>query len=498
MLFNSAEFLLFFPLVTALYFLLPHRFRWQLLLLASFIFYMAFIPIYVLILVYLILVDYFAGIAIEASSGLKRKLALAVSLVANISVLLIFKYYGFIKDNLNLLAPSAHWGAALPVLTGIILPIGLSFHTFQAMSYTIEVYRGKQTAERNLGIYALYVMFYPQLVAGPIERPQNLLHQLKEKKDANYDNITSGLKLMLWGFFQKVVIADRLADFVNHIYAAPEAHSSLTLILATYAFAFQIYCDFAGYSDIAIGAAEIMGITLMRNFARPYFATSIQDFWRRWHISLSTWFKDYLYLPLGGSKQGPLRMVWALFVVFLVSGLWHGAAWTFVAWGALHWVYLVAGLLARYLAERLKLLEAFKTHGEPFRALGQFISIAVTFNLVSFAWIFFRSSSWTAALLISRQILTGTGPALLALLQHKWAIAFPDAANFGISRGEAILSTVSILLLLGVHLIQDRMSLRQHPGKFPLPLRWGIYYAAALVVVLFGKFDHEPFIYFQF
>ena len=329
MLFNSFHFLVFFIVVTSLYFALPYKNRWFLLLISSCYFYMAFVPIYILILGFTIVIDYFAGIYIENATGKKKKFYLIFSLIANIGVLAIFKYYNFINANLSFLLHGFALTNPLPYLS-ILLPIGLSFHTFQAMSYTIEVYRGNQKAERHFGIYSLYVMFYPQLVAGPIERPQNLLHQFRERYDFNYERVTSGLRLMAWGLFKKVVIADRLAIVVDTVYNNPEQHNSLTLIIATIFFAFQIFCDFSGYSDMAIGAARVMGFKLMTNFDKPYQSKSIHEFWKRWHISLSTWFRDYFYISLGGNRVSIPRWYLNLFLVFLVSGLWHGANWTFV------------------------------------------------------------------------------------------------------------------------------------------------------------------------
>jgi len=315
MLFNSFEFLVFFIVVTSLYFALAHKYRWMLLLAASCYFYMAFVPVYILILGFTIVIDYFAGIVIENSNHQKKKIWLIISLISNIAVLAVFKYYNFIIDNLTHILSTIGLNNHLPYLS-ILLPIGLSFHTFQAMSYTIEVYRGNQKAERHFGIYSLYVMFYPQLVAGPIERPQNILHQFYEKNTFDYDRVTDGLKLMLWGLFKKVVIADRLAIFVNKIYDSPTNYEGIPLIIATVFFAFQIYCDFSGYSDMAIGAAKVMGFNLMQNFNRPYFSKSISEFWKRWHISLSSWFKDYLYIPLGGNKTIKWRWYFNLFIVF--------------------------------------------------------------------------------------------------------------------------------------------------------------------------------------
>jgi D-alanyl-lipoteichoic acid acyltransferase DltB (MBOAT superfamily) len=315
MLFNSIEFLVFFPIVTIGYFLLPHKFRWLWLLVASCYFYMAFVPIYMVILGFTIIVDYYAGIFIEQSEGSRRKWFLVMSLIANIGVLAVFKYYNFINENITWLFKGFALQNPIPYLE-ILLPIGLSFHTFQAMSYTIEVYRGNQKAERHFGIYSLYVMFYPQLVAGPIERPQNVLHQFHEEHYFDYKNVTNGLKLMAWGMFKKVVIADRLAAMVGQVYDHPQGYTGLPLIIATCLFSIQIFCDFSGYSDIALGSAQVMGFELMKNFDRPYFSKTISEFWRRWHISLSTWFRDYLYISLGGNRVSKWRREVNLFIVF--------------------------------------------------------------------------------------------------------------------------------------------------------------------------------------
>ena len=374
MLFNSLHFVAFFIIVTTFYFALPHRYRWLLLLLSSFYFYMAFLPVYVLILLVTIVVDYYAGIYIARSEGRRRKLYLVMSLIANIGFLSFFKYYDFLIDTFNTVLHvhlpfmkdlwlSSHiivwnnWvnshlnllGTDLPILRNVILPIGLSFHTFQAMSYTIEVYRGNQKPERNFGIYALYVMFYPQLVAGPIERPQNILHQFYEKHSFDYTRVVSGLRMVLWGLVKKVVIADRLAIYVNAVFGNIQHHSAITLVIATFFAAAQIYCDFSGYSEIALGTARVMGFDLMVNFRRPYFARSFQELWQRWHISLTTWFRDYLFFPLGGTRKGQVRGILNLIFVFFVSGLWHGASWTFVLWGTMQGVVLVVERLIKPL-----------------------------------------------------------------------------------------------------------------------------------------------------
>jgi D-alanyl-lipoteichoic acid acyltransferase DltB (MBOAT superfamily) len=493
MLFNSLEFLIFFPVVTALFFALPHRARWLMLLLASCYFYMAFIPAYLLILVFTIVIDYFAGILIERSQGVKRKWALVASLVANVGVLAVFKYYGWLNHT---------FGEPLPVL-GIILPIGLSFHTFQAMSYTIEVYRGHQRAERHFGIYALYVMFYPQLVAGPIERPQNLLPQFRERKRWDWARVFDGLKLMTWGLFMKVVIADRLAIYVNEVYGQPEAFHGWPLLIATYFFAFQIYCDFAGYSLIAIGAARVMGYDLMENFRRPYFSKSIGEFWRRWHISLSTWFRDYLYIPLGGSRVPVPRWYLNLFLVFLISGLWHGANWTFVVWGGLHGLYLVLGVMtgARREAAWARVSDAYdlwQSSAEGVRVRGlalrrgprvatlkRWVQVLVTFHLVLLAWVFFRAESLADAFAVLGRAFDfrgGRGGAFLV----------------GLSGYEFGLALASIAFLTLVHVAERGRTVQQIVSARPAWVRYSVYAAVVLAILFFGKFGAREFIYFQF
>jgi len=456
-LFNSFEFALFFPVVTAGYFLLPHRHRWLWLLLASSYFYMAFVPVYILILAFTIAVDYGAGLLIEGSRGAVRKAWLIASILANCSVLAVFKYFNFLTDNFG-----------LPYHLDILLPIGLSFHTFQSLSYTIEVYRGKQAAERHVGIFALYVMFYPQLVAGPIERPQNLLHQFREPHAFDYDRVTDGLKLIAWGLFKKVVVADRLAQVVDLVYNDPRAFTGPALVFATLCFAYQIYCDFSGYSDIALGCAQVMGFSLMENFRRPYYARSISEFWRRWHISLSTWFKDYLYIPLGGNRAGFARWQRNLLITFMISGLWHGANWTFIIWGALHGAYLVLGNLTAGVRP----------------AAPAWVQRLVTFLLVCLAWIFFRASTVEDALYIVGHLGSG------------WSVAAWQALNLK-SRNLAIMG-FTVGLLEFVQFFQERFRLRPWVRQRPLALRWTLYYGIAIILVVLGVYNRSQFIYFQF
>jgi len=400
MLFNSFAFLIFFIAVTSIYFILPFRYRWSLLLFASCFFYMFFKPEYILILAFTILIDYYAGIRIAAagSPGMKRRF-LVLSLIANIGILAIFKYYNFINSNITGLANLFGFQNHIPYLK-ILLPIGLSFHTFQAMSYTIEVYKGNQEPERHFGIYSLYVMFYPQLVAGPIERPQNILHQFHEKKEFDYGRVQAGLRLMLLGFFKKVVIADRLAVYVDSVYGDVAHANSISVALAIVFFAFQIYFDFSGYSDIALGSARVMGYDLMKNFDRPFISRNITEFWRRWHISLSTWFNDYLFTPLVIAKRdwGKGAVVFALLITFLISGLWHGAGWTFLIYGLLHGIAVVFEFLTK--KRRLKIQKTIP--GVIYNPLSQLL----TFTFVAFSWIFFRAESFTKVKMIFRQLFS--------------------------------------------------------------------------------------------
>lgn len=476
MLFNSFHFVYFFIIVTSVYFSLPHRQRWLLLLLSSCYFYMAFVPIYILILGFTIVVDYFAGIYIENSQGKRRKLFLIYSLVANIGILCIFKYYNFINTNFSYLLHGFGLTNPIPYLS-ILLPIGLSFHTFQAMSYTIEVYRGNQKAERHFGIYALYVMFFPQLVTGPIERPQNLLHQFKEKHHFDNDRVFEGLKLMIWGLFKKLVIADRLGIYVNGAYNYVDQQDGMTLLLATIFFSFQVYCDFSGYSDIAIGTAKVLGFDLMTNFRRPIFAKSTGEFWKRWHISLSTWFKDYLYFPMGGNKGSVPRWYFNLMVVFLISGLWHGANWTYIIWGGINGFYLVFAIMTKKYREKFNTLTGIKK----LPRLHLFFQILITFLLITFSRIFFRSKTVEDAFTIIKKILTFKGSVF--------------------NEGTAILlySFFAITFLLAVEFKKEF-----YKGPFTLShhtnfwVRNSYYSMLVILIILFGVFDGGQFIYFQF
>ncbi|MBP9069675.1 MAG: MBOAT family protein, partial [Bacteroidia bacterium] len=496
-LFNSVEFFIFFFVVTATYFVIPHKYRYLLLLLSSCYFYMAFVPIYILILGFTIVIDYFAGILIERTQGKRRKHYLILSLVSNILVLAVFKYYNFFNENITQLMLSLGYSNPIPYLS-ILLPIGLSFHTFQAMSYTIEVYRGNQPAVRNFGVYSLYVMFYPQLVAGPIERPQNLLHQFTEKHNFDYKRVTSGLKLMVWGLFKKVVIADRLSLFVDQVYDDPTSYQGLSLIVATLFFTFQIYCDFSGYSDMALGAAEVMGFKLMQNFKRPYFSKTISEFWKRWHISLSSWFKDYVYIPLGGNRGIKWRWYFNLFIVFLLSGFWHGANWTFVIWGALHGFYLIFALITRSSREKLNVAIGLNK----FPRIFSFIQIVTTFLLVSFAWIFFRADSLSDAYYICTNLFTGLGESISSILngfaQRGQGKNVFSQIFLGQLIEDFVIAVLAIALMECVHYKQRSKSMREVISKLPFYVRWAGYYAIILAILFLGVYGQRQFIYFQF
>ena len=437
---------------------------------------MVFVPVYILILGFTIVVDYFAGLYIERSEGNKRKLYLIISLIANIGVLAFFKYFNFINENISLLLGQFGINNHVPYLS-ILLPVGLSFHTFQAMSYTVEVYRGNQAAEKHFGIYALYVMFYPQLVAGPIERPQNLLHQFYEKHPIAFDNVSAGLKLMLLGFFKKLVVADRLSLFVSAVYQNPSAYSSSMLIVAVLFFAFQIYADFSGYSDIALGTARIMGFKLMTNFNTPFFSTSVTEFWRRWHISLNTWFNDYLFTPLMVANRdwGKFAVIFALLVTFGISGLWHGAGWTYIVFGLLHGVAVIYEFLTKKF--RKKLSKAIPG------VLYNNVSILLTFCYVCLTWIFFRAEHFNDALVIFKGIFSFKGKFFL----------FDNNLNL------LIYSLIAIVILMvhdfSVHLNHGKSFFLYNNSPV---VRMASYCFLLITILLIGVFDGGQFIYFKF
>ena len=501
MLFNSIEFLAFFPIVVVLYFATPHRARWAVLLAASYVFYGWWRVEYLSLILLSTVVDYVAGLMMarhESRSG--RRPWLLLSLAANLGLLFTFKYLGFFAETADAIAGFVGIDGRLNV-PALLLPVGISFYTFQTLSYSIDVYRGRQEPERHFGIFALYVAFWPQLVAGPIERSQHLLPQFRERHKFVYERAVSGLRLMLWGFFLKVVLADRLAIAVAEVYNHAGEYSGLPVIFATYLFAFQIYGDFAGYSLIAIGSARVMGFDLMWNFHTPYFSQSISEFWRRWHISLSTWFRDYLYIPLGGNRTSRARWLTNIMIVFLVSGLWHGAAWTFVIWGALHGTYLVLGAMTYERREKLwNRLAAESGATEPsVRSAGPALPqmstvkatwrIVCTFHLVLFAWVFFRASSFAEATsLISSAFVHSPQPGT------GWF--GPLSATIGMYNVAVSIFVVGVVLLVDAATKDGDVD--RWLGAQTTASRWAFYLAMLCAFTLLGVYGEAQFIYFQF
>jgi len=487
MLFNSFSFLVFFPIVTILYFLIPHSFRWFFLLMASAVFYMAFIPQYILILVFTIGVAYGSGILIEKIESQRRKWVLVLSVVLSCSPLFFFKYFNFFNTNLSEVARFLDWNYSIESLS-VILPIGISFFTFQSLSYIIEVYRKTHRAEYHPGMLALYIMFYPQLVAGPIERPGNLIPQLYEEHSFDAERVLNGLKLMVWGYFKKVVIADKIAIVVENVYSHPTDFTGVPLIAAALFFGLQVYCDFSGYSDIAIGSAQIMGVRLMENFNRPLHSPTVAEFWRRWHISLMTWFRDYVYIPLGGNRVGRWRWYFNLFFTFTLSGLWHGAGWGFVLWGSLNGVYLIISHWTRNL--RRKWVQWVRLDRVPTFRRG--LQIAFTFLLFCFTLIIFRSKTLSDAFYVITHLGTGLGD------RAGIKMSFQSLYSLGLDRYELIIAIVSIGLMELIYGIEKQGNMRKMFSEKPIWVRWPLYYILVLFLIFFGEYNDHAFIYFQF
>lgn len=486
MLFNSFHFLIFFPIVTLIYFIVPYKIRWIWLLITSYYFYMCWNPKYAILIATSTLITYLSGIFISNSKD-KKKLWVALSFISNLSILFFFKYFDFAIENINIILNKLHITLITPSFD-VLLPVGISFYTFQALSYTVDVYRGDVKPEKNLGKYALFVSFFPQLVAGPIETSKHLLEQFNHNYDFDYDRVKSGLLLMLWGFFQKLVIADRIAIVVNTVYNNYTNYSGFTLIIATVLFAFQIYCDFSSYSDIAIGCARVMGFELMKNFNKPYFSKSIAEFWRRWHISLGGWFRDYLYIPLGGSRHGKLKKYRNIMIVFLTSGLWHGAGWGFIVWGFLHGFYQVVGDLLKpareYFIDKLNI-----NRNGFFYRLSQ---IVIVFILVDFAWIFFRANTFSDAIGIIKNMF----------VFNPWILFDGSLYNLGLDQKDFIIGILAIFTLIIVSLLRRNIRLINLIGNQNIIARWVFYFTFLYSILIFGiygpGYEAQQFIYFQF
>lgn len=471
MLFNTIDFAIFLPVVVLIYYLIPHKLRWMLLLGASYFFYMSWKVEYILLIITSTLVDYISGIRMARLPDRKSRLPwLILSLCVNLGLLFFFKYFNFATENLNLLFQKVGLDMDLPMMQ-LLLPVGISFYTFQTLSYSIDVYFGRQKAESHLGYFALYVSFFPQLVAGPIERYSRLAPQFRIRQGLSYENVTKGLRLILYGLFIKMVIADNISGIVDQVYAHPEHFGTGNILKGIFLYSFQIYSDFFGYSTIAIGSALLLGIKIMDNFKTPYLAKNISEFWQRWHISLSTWFRDYLYFPLGGNRVSRQRWVLNILVVFLISGLWHGANWTFLIWG------LLFGLL--YISEHfLNGALNLKLSHAPFSA-GHIFLATKTFLLVTILWVFFRSQSFDAAINIFR-------------------LLFQNAP----SDPQSLMIPISTWIFLLLFIISDLLLYNRRFDSWvagmPYFLRWAVYAVLLFGIIAFAGVENFPFIYFQF
>ena len=502
MLFNSLHFLLFFPVALIVFHWIPAKLKTAWLLLCSYYFYMSWNVKYILLLVFSTVVTYFGALGMdfikksqavpEGKKASARKGVLILGILLNLSVLFFFKYFDFFADSINDIAQIAGISLRLPAFD-ILLPVGISFYTFQAVGYFADVYREEIAAERNFLRYALFVSFFPQLVAGPIERSGNLISELREMRRPSWERMRRGFLTMLWGFFIKMVVADRIAVFVDYVYGAENSPAGAYVLTASVLFAFQIYCDFAGYSTIAIGAAQMLGIQLMQNFDTPYLSLSVREFWRRWHVSLSSWFRDYLYIPLGGNRKGTLRKYINLLFVFALSGLWHGADWSFVVWGLLNGCYQIAEDAAARIKERV----CGKSEKESRLAMSAGEKILHTFRtflLIDFAWIFFRSDSITQAIRMIKNMVYDFRP---------WILFDGSLYSCGLGAREFGVMLLGIFVLILSDIVFYRgVRLGEIIEMQPLWCRWIVYIAGILSIVIFGVwgsgYDAANFIYFQF
>lgn len=478
MLFNSLSFAIFFPIVFALYWFVARRnLKWQnlLLLVSSYYFYSCWDWRFLFLLMFSTLLDFFTGIKMQDAEGSRKKFWFWLSVIINLGFLGVFKYYNFFAQSF---ADLMH-GFGVEVHPGtldIILPVGISFYTFHGLSYVIDIYKNRIPAERNFVDYAVFVSFFPLLVAGPIERATHLLPQIQRERVFDYSGAKDGLRQILWGLFKKMVIADNCADLANQIFADPSAQSGSSLLLGAIFFTFQIYGDFSGYSDIALGTARLFGIELLRNFAFPYFSRDIAEFWRRWHISLSSWFRDYLYIPLGGSKGGKWMQVRNTFIIFLVSGFWHGANWTFIAWGFIHALYFIPLLLINRNRHHMEIV----AQGKWLPSIRELISMGVTFTLVVIGWIFFRAQDLTHAF------------EYLHYMFQSSLISFPSVIPYHI--------VILVVFMVIVEWLgrEGKYALEHIEHRLNRSMRWGVYFTILFLISMYLKTEETPFIYFQF
>jgi D-alanyl-lipoteichoic acid acyltransferase DltB (MBOAT superfamily) len=478
MLFTSINFAIFLPIVFIFYWFVTNKklgFQNLLLLVSSYFFYASWDWRFLFLLIFSTSLDYFTGIKIEQAKNRNgKKIWLLLSIFINLGFLGVFKYYNFFADSF-VQAISRFGLYADPWTLKIILPVGISFYTFHGLSYIFDIYNNKIRSERNIIDYAVFVSFFPLLVAGPIERATHLLPQIKKSRIFEYEKAIDGLKQILWGLFKKIVIADQCAVYANMAFNSND-YSGINLVLGAVFFAFQIYGDFSGYSDIAIGTARLFGIDLLRNFAFPYFSRDIAEFWRRWHMSLTSWFRDYIYIPLGGSRGGTLNKIRNIFIIFLVSGFWHGANWTFIFWGVLNAIYFLPLMLTRTNRDNLGTV----AKGRYLPEAKEFINMFITFGLTTFAWIFFRAESLSQAVdyiyrIFSESIFSGL--------------------KIGSSSVAMLVIGFAIMEWLGRH---NQYAIADLGIKWRRSLRWAAYYAIIVLILFFSGGGERPFIYFQF
>lgn len=494
MLFNSLQFLIFLPLVIIIFYVIPYRFRKIWLLISSYYFYMCWNAKYGLLILFSTIVTYFCGLYIEKVSSSKAKLAktfLALGISINLIILFYFKYLNFAISILVSGLSKLHISLNASSLD-ILLPVGISFYTFQALGYVIDVYRKDISAEKDFIKYALFVSFFPQLVAGPIERSKNLLKQLEWQKSTTLkkSNLQEGFLLTLWGFFLKIVIADRIAIFVDSIYNNSETYSGFYFVIASILFAFQIYCDFYGYSSIAKGSAKLLGIDLMENFYSPYLQPTVSNFWKQWHISLTSWFRDYLYIPLGGNRKGIIKKYTNIMIVFLTSGLWHGANLSFVIWGGINGLYQIVGDALKKVRGKIRRIVGITPETIGYKI----IATLITFVLIDFSWIFFRANSFTQSLHIIKSIFTTYNP---------WILFDGSLFECGLNRPDVFILLLSLLALLLADILKIKgITLRYVILEQDWLCRCLIYVVSIVVLLIFGvygsNYDAAAFIYFQF
>lgn len=493
--FNSATFLIFFPIVALVYYLINPKFRWLWLLISSYYFYMCWNPKYAIIIGFSTITTYIAGFLIYKCNNFSNKhsaktyknIILLCTILANLGILFLFKYYNFFTNIAVRIFNKIHITINFPVFD-FMLPVGISYYTFEVISYLMDIYRNDIKPQKNIGKYALFVSFFPQIVAGPIAKAKNMLPQYDEVHVFNYYNAKNGLIQMLWGYFKKSVIADTIALLVNTVFNNPSDYHGYQIVIASLMFTLQIYCDFSGYSDIAIGCAKVMGFNLTTNFKQPYFATSIKDFWKRWHISLTSWFTDYLYIPLGGNRKGYLKTQINVLIVFLVSGLWHGAALTYVVWGLIHGILQVIENLIKPHKE--KWIE--KNNIDTTRFSYRFFQILITFFLVNFAWIFFRANSIHDIKIIFKNMF----------VNNPWIFTDGSLFNLGLNPPEFMLSLICIIVLIVIDYLKTKCDVLEKLSNQCFLFRWSVYIFAVLFLLLFGVYgsgyNAQQFIYSQF